>query len=434
MTDISQNVNDSDDTVISSKPQSDESSSISSSSKKKKKTKQNKKIKSDIQSSDQPHKKQEEQAQEHGSTRQEGVDQPSLLNSQADGHMVASATISPAQLQRDRLQNMRLEALYEDRDVIVINKPFDLRIDGNHEFTVEKMVNSQFPQMLKPELREEGRTRKRSNSRLLTYGNDGYQTPKRKLKFAHQLDFATSGALCLAFTKQSCAAVTHCFQSRTASKIYLALLLGHVKQHHQRIVTYIGPDFSDLRGFKMFQYGSKEEMEKKVQEITKEHSKATSGKAASKMKVSVAKEAISEIKVISYGKYRGKDVTKVMMKLCTGRRHQLRLHAVHIGHPIVGDVTYGGDSQKDAPRMMLHSYFLYLPVKDDYLLDTRHGASHGSSHRSKGAGAAAAAARRRTTREIVVRAPDPFRQDVFTVEQTIIPDPESDVFFHTSST
>ena len=44
----------------------------------------------------------------------------------------------------------------------------------------------------------------------------------------------------------------------------------------------------------------------------------------------------------------------------TGRRHQLRVHMAHVGHPIVGDYTYCGDG--DAPRMMLHAWSLTLPL------------------------------------------------------------------------
>ena len=47
------------------------------------------------------------------------------------------------------------------------------------------------------------------------------------------------------------------------------------------------------------------------------------------------------------------------MKPITGRTHQLRVHCAFVGHPIVGDFTYGRNDE--SPRMMLHAAFLHLP-------------------------------------------------------------------------
>lgn len=52
-------------------------------------------------------------------------------------------------------------------------------------------------------------------------------------------------------------------------------------------------------------------------------------------------------------------MTKVKLKPISGRRHQLRLHTWHIGHPIVGDMTYANDNETF--RMMLHARYLQLP-------------------------------------------------------------------------
>lgn len=59
-------------------------------------------------------------------------------------------------------------------------------------------------------------------------------------------------------------------------------------------------------------------------------------------------------------------VTAVSMRLLTGRRHQLRVHALALGHPILGDATYaaGRESTVAAPRMHLHAWRLEMPVND----------------------------------------------------------------------
>ena len=54
----------------------------------------------------------------------------------------------------------------------------------------------------------------------------------------------------------------------------------------------------------------------------------------------------------------GRPVTKLLLKPKTGRRHQLRLHCLCLGHGIVGDVAYTGDT--DAERMMLHAWVLQV--------------------------------------------------------------------------
>jgi len=52
-----------------------------------------------------------------------------------------------------------------------------------------------------------------------------------------------------------------------------------------------------------------------------------------------------------------------LVQILTGRRHQIRLHLQHLGYPIVGDATYGGD-RESSDRMMLHAWKLILPFKD----------------------------------------------------------------------
>lgn len=56
----------------------------------------------------------------------------------------------------------------------------------------------------------------------------------------------------------------------------------------------------------------------------------------------------------------GSEASKVLLLAMTGRRHQLRAHALAIGHPVVGDYTYAGDDLP--PRMMLHAYHINMPT------------------------------------------------------------------------
>lgn len=224
-------------------------------------------------------------------------------------------TINYIGRQRDPIAEM-IKVLHKTDDILVIDKPYDVHIDGKQNVTIEKLVNEQFPEMLKSRDNQE----------------------RRKLKFAHQLDYATSGILCLAFTRKSCASIATCFQDRRAQKVYLAVCFGHINGD-KLINAAITEDETDLSGFRM-----------RIAEN--------------------GKESETALHVISRGKYtidksNIRPITKVLLKPKTGRRHQLRLHTRHIGHPIVGDATYADDI--DSPRMMLHAFRLTLPLKDKKL-------------------------------------------------------------------
>lgn len=73
------------------------------------------------------------------------------------------------------------------------------------------------------------------------------------------------------------------------------------------------------------------------------------------------RQALTLVTVLQRGYFRGRPVTKLLLQPHTGRRHQLRLHCLAMGFPIVGDFTYGGVASESAERMMLHSYSLIIP-------------------------------------------------------------------------
>ena len=74
------------------------------------------------------------------------------------------------------------------------------------------------------------------------------------------------------------------------------------------------------------------------------------------------KASETRVRVLQQGHHLGRPVTKVLLLPYTGRRHQLRVHCRAMGHPIVGDCTYGLPCAKEEERMMLHAYKLSIPV------------------------------------------------------------------------
>ncbi|KAL3226596.1 hypothetical protein MRX96_024800 [Rhipicephalus microplus] len=130
-------------------------------------------------------------------------------------------------------------------------------------------------------------------------------------RFCHRLDFATSGVLCLALTRAGARAAQASLGPplRTARKCYAALL-GWTCGLAYRVA-----------------------------------------------------EARTRILVLGWGLFHGRPATQAVLKPVTGRRHQLRVHCATLGHPVVGDTTYGDASAAVHSRMYLHAWRLLLPTQ-----------------------------------------------------------------------
>ena len=203
-------------------------------------------------------------------------------------------------------ESVRQPILYRDAHFCVVDKPADVRIDGEHQVTATKLLSAQVGKELAPELR-----------------------------MCHQLDYATSGVMLFAFSKCAAGAAQMLFEQRTTKKRYLALVRGKVSQLFD-VERAIAKDPN--HDFKMM--------------LAEEESVG-------------AKTAKTRAVPVAHGLYRGEVVTKVLLLPHSGRRHQLRLHCLAAGHPIVGDGTYGVHADDEqAPRMMLHAWDLYLPFPE----------------------------------------------------------------------
>ena len=140
--------------------------------------------------------------------------------------------------------------------------------------------------------------------------------------------------LCIALNKKAAGVAGKLFEARTVSKRYLALVEGHPTWEHMRVERGVGEDAEDARGFRMSLEGQPG--------CTK------------------PLPATTDCYVVDRGMLHGKRVSKLLLCPQSGRRHQLRLHCLVLGHPVVGDVAYTGD--RSSPRMMLHAWMLRLPL------------------------------------------------------------------------
>lgn len=208
-----------------------------------------------------------------------------------------------------------LAVLHKSADYILVNKHYDVKINSDEEkdrVTVANQLAYKFPDLV-----EEG---------LLHY-----------FRFTHRLDYSTSGVLCIALNKKASAAAQTLFMKRKVTKEYLALVRGHVTVDHVLVEKGIYPNIEE--GFTHMMCLS-------------------DGNDPEGVEVKTAK---TEITVLERGSYDGDPATKIRLLPVTGRRHQLRLHCLSLGHPIVGDYTYSGRMDTKPYRMMLHSHKLKIP-------------------------------------------------------------------------
>lgn len=193
---------------------------------------------------------------------------------------------------------MDIDIVYEDKDIIVINKPSGLVVHpgaGNYDNT---LVNG-----------------------LMHYTNslsdiNGEERPG----IVHRIDKDTSGLLLIAKNNKTHAILTEYFKNHSNIKReYLALICGNFPHESATIDAPIGRDASD----------------RKKMAVTENNSK----------------EAITHLKVVK--KY--KDYTLVSLILETGRTHQIRVHMNYIGYPIYNDPVYNTKKSSEFGQF-LHSY------------------------------------------------------------------------------
>ncbi len=197
--------------------------------------------------------------------------------------------------------------LFEDDDVVVLNKPFGIAVQG-------------------------GSGTKRHLDGLLAGMADHFGDRPR---LVHRLDRDTTGVLLVAKTRDAAAKLGRTFQTRSAAKTYWALLKGVLRPPQGKVeaalVKSSGPDGDRVR-------------------------KAEPGEQERAMHATTHYSMIDRV---------GQKACWVSLKPVTGRQHQLRAHMAMIGHPVVGDNKYEGGQELPAENMEmklhLHARRLIIP-------------------------------------------------------------------------
>uniref|UniRef100_Q07KQ7 Ribosomal large subunit pseudouridine synthase D n=1 Tax=Rhodopseudomonas palustris (strain BisA53) TaxID=316055 RepID=Q07KQ7_RHOP5 len=186
-----------------------------------------------------------------------------------------------SEAEQKTLAALKAMILYEDADVMVLNKPAGLAVQGGSGTT-------------------------RHVDLMLEVMRD---SKGQKPRLVHRLDKETAGCLLVAKTRFAATALTGSFRSRSARKVYWALVAGVPKPKQGRISTYLAKDESE---------------DDSIMRVAAHGDEGAS-------------HAVTYYAVVETS---AQKLAWVSLKPVTGRTHQLRAHMAHIGHAIIGDPKY----------------------------------------------------------------------------------------------
>lgn len=212
-------------------------------------------------------------------------------------------------------QDIPLDIVYEDKDIIVVNKPSGMIVHPGPGIVKDTLVNA-----------------------LLYHcqdlsGINGITRPG----IVHRIDKDTSGLLMVAKSDLAHKELSEQLKEHTVKRKYLALVHGEIPHQYGKVDMPIGRDTNDRQ--KMV--------------VTKNNSK----------------KAITHFTVIEHFK----NYTLIECRLETGRTHQIRVHMAHIGYPVYGDPKYGYRKDDQSHGQYLHAESLGFihPRSKEFLEFTR---------------------------------------------------------------
>lgn len=217
---------------------------------------------------------------------------------------------------------MHIPVIFEDKNIVVLNKPSGIVIhpfDNSTEETLVDFLMEKYPNMFSVK-----------GGPILGWENKIILQDGRTINLGgivHKLDRETSGVIVVAKTKEIFDELREQFTNHSIKKTYIAVVEGSVKENNFVINAPLGRNKKDYK-----------------QQVNPTNPRGE------------LREAITEVEVIK----RNDNITLVKLIPKTGRTHQLRAHMTYIGNPIVGDIAYG--SKIKSERIMLHALNLKFKI------------------------------------------------------------------------
>jgi 23S rRNA pseudouridine955/2504/2580 synthase len=223
------------------------------------------------------------------------------------GHNTSAAKTA----RKSEFDDLSVDVIYEDDDIVLVSKPVGLLSQKSKPDDVSL------------------------NDWLIHYLlNRGVVTEESLLSYkpsiCNRLDRNTSGLVICAKSLTGARVMNKMLQDRTLDKYYRTIVQGHLD-----------------KGIRLKGFLYKDEVKNKV--YIKDSDPGDE------------RYSYVETEYVPLEYYKDKDLTLLEVKLITGKPHQIRAHLSSIGHPLIGDVKYGGKKYKGLNYQLLHSYRLEFP-------------------------------------------------------------------------
>ena len=217
-------------------------------------------------------------------------------------------------------EDIPLDVVYEDADIIVVNKPVGMVVHpapGNYTGTLVNALLHRCGDSLS--------------------GVGGVKRPG----IVHRIDKDTSGLLVVAKNDEAHTALSAQLKTHTVSRVYHAVCIGNLKEDGGTLTYPVGRNPTDRKKMAAFPVGT------------------PTGDSGGAIRSAVTHYTVLE-RFATGGKW-GQSFTYVKCELETGRTHQIRVHMAATGHPLLGDPLYGGEGTRFGKVVspLLHGQMLH---------------------------------------------------------------------------